>query len=1058
MPNVSTNLDAFRKLSELGRLDEAEAGFLDILAEAPEQVDALIGLGSVFRKRGDRQLALMHFEHAAKADPNHVWARFEVGRGLKDLDRLDQAETALLAILADHPGHAATLTELGHIQRRRGNRTAALDYFLNAIESDPRHVWARSEAANELLELGHPEQAESLYRSVLSDEPTHVPTLMGLGRLHRLRGNQAEALACFESAAKSNPGNSWAYFEMGRILKEGGQLDEAETTFLGVLADNPKHAASMTELGHIKRRRGDRLGALAHFEQASKADPKYVWGRLEAANELRDLGRLEEAEAAFRSLVAENPSHIPTMLGLSRLLWQRGDAAGAITTLERATAAAPKDLGPKVQLANYLRESGRLGEAKAILQGLSGNAPGYASALVGLAQAYREAFVWLEAEAALHKALEIEPNNLAAHIAMGQLARQRGDRDQALSWFESAAAIDRFSTAPSLEIAIEERDQGRFADAEHLIRNVLHDDPVNLQGLMQLGYLERSRGDRRASRAAFLKVFEAHSDHIPALVELAAEERETGHPDASKQWLDLALERDPQHLGALLQSADHALLGENNAEALQLVRRALAAHPNVVWPYVATARVLADDSRVKEALDLLKRARDQFGLHPEIENRRIAIMVSEGELWKARSLLKKVEHFSRHHFWLWAQQVKLAIDMGYYEEAEEALRHSPAKTRNELSRAEALRGQLAGARWELDEAIRCYQRGLEIDSQNAWIHFELARISLLVMDLANARQHLEIYLKLDTSYHLLRGNSLRASQHHLGLLIEEFVLDQELLRKLTEIKKLPLEHQSNSLAALVRENPEITSSAIAYLISLRQRGLLQFRAADAATHPLIPRRIVQFWDSASVPQDVRDLMQTWREVQPEFEYELFNNRTALDFIRQHFQVDVSTAYTRAHGPAQKADLFRLAYLFIKGGIYVDADDRCIGRLDSIIPSTATLALWHETYGTVGNNLIAAVAGHPVIKRALAQATIAINRGDRDSLWLSTGPGVVTRSLTQVLVDALPNNMIVSNSLVVLTAGELQRAIALQCRLNYKKTDQHWSRAMQKSRQRVKKSN
>jgi len=88
----------------------------------------------------------------------------------------------------------------------------------------------------------------------------------------------------------------------------------------------------------------------------------------------------------------------------------------------------------------------------------------------------------------------------------------------------------------------------------------------------------------------------------------------------------------------------------------------------------------------------------------------------------------------------------------------------------------------------------------------------------------------------------------------------------------------------------------------------------------------------------------------WRERQPDFEYELLNDQTELQFIQQHFSEDVSSAYARANRPAQKADIFRLAYLFVSGGFYVDADDRCTNRLDAMIPPTATLVLWHETYG------------------------------------------------------------------------------------------------------------
>jgi mannosyltransferase OCH1-like enzyme len=82
----------------------------------------------------------------------------------------------------------------------------------------------------------------------------------------------------------------------------------------------------------------------------------------------------------------------------------------------------------------------------------------------------------------------------------------------------------------------------------------------------------------------------------------------------------------------------------------------------------------------------------------------------------------------------------------------------------------------------------------------------------------------------------------------------------------------------------------------------------------------------------------------------------------------------------------------------KWGYYADADDRCGARIDSIIPNNATLVLYQEEYGTVANSCIAVVPRHPAIGLALKLATSAINRGDSELLWLSTGPRLLTRAL------------------------------------------------------------
>ena len=116
-----------------------------------------------------------------------------------------------------------------------------------------------------------------------------------------------------------------------------------------------------------------------------------------------------------------------------------------------------------------------------------------------------------------------------------------------------------------------------------------------------------------------------------------------------------------------------------------------------------------------------------------------------------------------------------------------------------------------------------------------------------------------------------------------------------------------------------------------------------------------------------------------------------------------------SAYRHAREPAQRADLFRLAWLFAEGGWYADADDRCIAPLERIAPPGAALVVYQEEYGTIGNNVVGATPGEPVIGAALALAVATLNRGDADIVWFSTGPGLMTRALAQDLAAfaALP---------------------------------------------------
>lgn len=94
----------------------------------------------------------------------------------------------------------------------------------------------------------------------------------------------------------------------------------------------------------------------------------------------------------------------------------------------------------------------------------------------------------------------------------------------------------------------------------------------------------------------------------------------------------------------------------------------------------------------------------------------------------------------------------------------------------------------------------------------------------------------------------------------------------------------------------------------------------------------VPRVIVQYWDDLSeLPNDIRECIASWaRWAGRGFTHRLFEVTSALDFIRTSLDEAHERAFLNCYHPAMQSDYFRLCYLFIEGGFYVDADDEYIG--------------------------------------------------------------------------------------------------------------------------------
>lgn len=206
------------------------------------------------------------------------------------------------------------------------------------------------------------------------------------------------------------------------------------------------------------------------------------------------------------------------------------------------------------------------------------------------------------------------------------------------------------------------------------------------------------------------------------------------------------------------------------------------------------------------------------------------------------------------------------------------------------------------------------------------------------------------------------------------------------------------------------------------------RSLVQKSRAPQATDneaPSVPKTIVQFWhDLGKLPEDVRECISSWSRWKTSgFAHRVFDTADAAKFISRSFGPDHARAFTRCYHPAMQADYFRLCYLLVEGGLYVDADDVCIvtdiailfeGRRlkvqplcyditsDSMVTPTAFLQPGANDEGWIfyfNNNPLIACQGDPVVKRALERATQLLNSAANEEfpeIQSTTGPGNLSR--------------------------------------------------------------
>jgi mannosyltransferase OCH1-like enzyme len=191
-----------------------------------------------------------------------------------------------------------------------------------------------------------------------------------------------------------------------------------------------------------------------------------------------------------------------------------------------------------------------------------------------------------------------------------------------------------------------------------------------------------------------------------------------------------------------------------------------------------------------------------------------------------------------------------------------------------------------------------------------------------------------------------------------------------------------------------------------------------------------PRTIVQFWhDLRELPEDVEECIASWtRWTKTGFAHCLFDERSARAFIGGSLDARHERAFDRCYHPAMQADYFRLCYLLVEGGCYVDADDICVGTQISWLFDDGRLKVQPLCYDIasgamvntanflrigayepswifyVNNNPLIASRRHPIIERALRRATELLElagEGELPEIQTTTGPGNLSKSIFEI---------------------------------------------------------
>lgn len=168
----------------------------------------------------------------------------------------------------------------------------------------------------------------------------------------------------------------------------------------------------------------------------------------------------------------------------------------------------------------------------------------------------------------------------------------------------------------------------------------------------------------------------------------------------------------------------------------------------------------------------------------------------------------------------------------------------------------------------------------------------------------------------------------------------------------------------------------------------------------------IPKIIHQTFKTSKLPLLTRWHIARFRKKNPDYTYEFYDDQRIEAFLAQEYGAEVLSLYKKINIGAAKADFFRYAVLYKKGGIYVDIDSGINGSLNQFIePGDAAIITREGNPDLFAQWALIYSPEHPFLKRTMEMVleNIRQNKYPHD-VHQMTGPTVYTKAIVESLKD------------------------------------------------------
>lgn len=314
---------------------------------------------------------------------------------------------------------AAALLHTAFKEHQQGNLQAALNKYLQIINSNPKHPDALHLAGLIYLQTNQNDLAISHIKKSTKIAPKNTDAWNNLGISFFNGGKYKQAIEAYKNCIKLNKNHYQAYNNIGNAYREIKDYPNAIKYFNSAISIQPNYPDAENNLANALKETGKIKSAVKHYKKAIELNPNYIDAIKNIGLVLNELEDHEQAISYLNKCLSLNPKNKEVLYLASRSYFEIEDYDNAIDIINKAIELDAKNNEYYNTKGTILTRKELWDEAiESFNKALKINQTSETTHM-NLGSTYKNTQRYLEAEIAYKNVLNINPNN---HVALNDLS------------------------------------------------------------------------------------------------------------------------------------------------------------------------------------------------------------------------------------------------------------------------------------------------------------------------------------------------------------------------------------------------------------------------------------------------------------------------------------------------------------------------------------------------------------------------------------------------------------------------------------------------------------